>query len=200
MHRKKNTQELIFKRRLALKDIFDEFDKKQEHPSNQQLLDALEKRKPKYTISLDTLVSDKAEIFKTSKFVENLASKSYSRIVEECFNNINFCIQKARDIYSQKWSQSKEVVEEGFDKDGNEISKTTTTTTEELAQPKLLALKEIRECSMAIIKIISGDSLLVSASMWANHTDKLEQEIVKLQTKNSELEKKHAEKPRTETH
>ena len=200
VRRKANTQELIFKRRLALKVIFNEFDQKQLRPTNQQLLDELKKHKLGYSISLDTLITDKSEIFKKSKFVENLASNSYSRTIEECFNDIVFCSLKARDILSQKWSQSKEVVEEGFDKDGNEISKTTTTTTEELAQPKLLAIKEIRECAIAISKLISGETLQVSASMWAKHTDKLEQELVGLKTKNTELERKHGKvevKPHT---
>ena len=200
MRKKKNTQELIFKRRLALKDIFSEFDKNSERPTVDQVLEALVKKNKTFEISHDTLLLDKKEIFKTSTFVEDLASNSYSRTIEECFNDITFCSQKAREIYKQKWSLSKEVVEEGFDKDGNEISKTTTTTTEELAQPKLLALREIRESAIAISKLISGETLLVSASMWAKHTDKLEQELVDLKTKNSELERKHGKvevKPHT---
>ena len=182
--RKANTQELIFRRRQSLKGIFNDFDKKQIRPTNQQLLDELKKHKPKYTISLDTLRTDKAEIFKKSKFVENLASNSYSRTIEECYNDIVFCSLKARDILDQKWSLSKQVTEEDFDKEGNPKKKITTTVTQELAQPKILAIKEIRECAVAISKLISGESLQVSASMWAKHTDRLEQELSK---KNAEL-------------
>lgn len=180
-----HNQEYIFRRQSALKKIFVEFDKRHERPTNRKLLDRL--KNEGYNISYDTLLDDKKEIFKTSKFVENLASNSYSRTIEECYNDIVSVSLKARQIYD-KLSLSKKVIEEHTNKDGKTTRRVTkTTASPELAQSKLYALRMIRECAMAISKLISGESFQVSAGMWARHMDKMEQEMIKLRAENEKF-------------
>jgi len=118
-----HNKEHIFRRQSALKKIFTEFDKRYERPTNQQLLDRLKDKG--YNVSYPTLRDDKIEIFKKSTFVKDLASGSYSRIIEECYNDIVFASLKAREIYD-KLPLSKKVIEEYTSKDGKTIVRRRT--------------------------------------------------------------------------
>lgn len=171
-------------RQKMLVGICEKYMQKNENPSDRQLLDDL--KKTGYRISRATLYRDKTEVFRGDRFVEDIASCAYSHIVHKCFDNLEFVDRKAREVLNKKWTNSKVVTKQT--ENGEIIEKTVA---EEISSPHIQALRMILDTSVSVIKLISGESLLVSATMWANHTDKLEQQIKDLQIENQDLERIH---------
>jgi len=181
-----DSQDAAEHRQRILAGICEKYMQKSENPSDRQLLDDL--KKTGYRISRATLYRDKTEIFRGDRFVEDIAGSAYSHLIHKCFDNLEFVDRKAREVLNKKWTNSKVVTKQT--ENGEIIEKTVT---EEISGPHIQALRMILDTSVSVTKLLSGDSLLVSASMWARHVDKLEQEIEKLKNENQDL-KDHMEK------
>ena len=123
-------------------------------------------------------------------FVKDLASKSYSKIIHDCFDSINFVERKAREILEKEWTIVKTITK--TDDNGNEI--TETHTTKNLKQPHLKAMQLIKECAGDRIKLLGGDIIKISAKKWSLQRQKDIQTIMELTSEIRELKKKSTSK------
>ena len=177
---KGDSQEEAECRQRVLAGIYEKYGKKNEDPSDKQLIDDL--KKAGYKISRATLYRDKGEIFRDNTFVEDVAGKTYSYIIHRCFEDLQFAKRKAKEILAKKWTNSKVVTKET--ENGKIIEETIT---KEIAGPHLQALRLIMDIVMSINNLINGNTLQVSAALWTKHTDNQEKEIQNLQIENQEL-------------
>ncbi len=169
---------------MTLEKILEEFDKEDKKASVKELLSEL--RKKKFIITRSTLYEDMTQLAVNDPFVKDLASKSYSKIVHDCFDSIEFVERKARDVLEKKWTRSKTIKK----KDNEGLELTETHITEELAEPHLKAMQEIRECAVSKVKLLGGDVIKVSAKKWSLQRQKDIQTISELQEENRELREK----------
>ena len=184
MKRKGNNSDNKEKRLMTLEKILEEFDKEDKKASVKELLSELRKRK--FIITRSTLYEDMTQLAINDPFVKDLASKSYSKIIHDCFDSIEFVERKAREILEKKWTRSKIVKK----KDSDGLDLTEIHTTEELAEPHLKAMQEIRECAVSKVKLLGGDVIKVSAKKWSLQRQKDIQTIAELKLENRELREK----------
>jgi len=178
------------KRLMALEQVLEKFDKDEKKPSAKQILAALKEKDKKFVIGRTTLYEDMTRLAINDPFVKDLASKSYSKIVHDCFDSINFVERKAREILEKEWTIVKTITK--TDADGNEI--TETHTTKNLKQPHLKAIQLIKECAADNIKLLGGDIIKVSAKKWSLQRQKDIQTITELTSEIRELKKKSTSK------
>ena len=172
------------KRLRTLEKILEKYEQEGKKPTNKELLSAL--KKEGFTISYRTLLRDLADAATNNEFVQNLASKTYSKIMEDCFNSMEFVEEQARLILETKWTKSsiiKKTLEDG-------TTETTITTTREIAEPKLKALQIISENADRKSKMINGESIMTSAASWISQRKHDMQIINEQQNKIKDLEVK----------
>ena len=180
--KKGNTIDNKERRLQVLEKILEEFNQQDKKPRTKEILTTLKKKG--FDISKNTLYNDYTELAINDTFVQDLASKSYSKLVHDCFDTIDFAERKAREILEEKWTRSKTVTK--TDEEGNET--TETHTTEELAEPHLDAIQQIRECAVAKVKLLGGDIIKVSAKKWSIQRQSDIETIAKLKSRITELE------------
>lgn len=186
MARKKgNTIDNKENRIRQLEKILDQFDKDGTKPAPSEVLSALAKKGHK--ISKNTLYNDYTELAINDTFVQDIASKSYSSIIHDCFDTIDFAERKARDILKKKWTRSKATKKEIF-VEGTKQIVTETTVTEAVAEPHLKALHEITECAVAKAKLLGGDIIKASAKKWSIQRQNDIETIAKLKSRITDLE------------
>lgn len=178
------------KRLMALEQVLEKFDKDEKKPSAKQILAALKEKDKKFVIGRTTLYEDMTRLAINDPFVKDLASKSYSKIVHDCFDSINFVERKAREILEKEWTIVKTITK--TDDNGNEI--TETHTTKNLKQPHLKAMQLIKECAGDRIKLLGGDIIKISAKKWSLQRQKDIQTITELTSEIMELKKKSTSK------
>ncbi len=184
--RKKGSTADNKERRLhVLEKILDEFDQQDKKPGPKEILVTLKKNG--FDISKNTLYNDYTELAINDPFVQDLASKSYSKLIHDCFDSIDFAERKARDILEKKWARSKATKKEVFI-EGTKQTVTEKTITEEVAEPHLNAIQQIRECAVAKVKILGGDIIKVSAKKWSIQRQSDIETIAKLKSRITELE------------
>ena len=181
--KKGNTIDNKERRLQVLEKILEEFNQQDKKPRTKEILTTLKKKG--FDISKNTLYNDYTELAINDTFVQDLASKSYSKLVHDCFDTIDFAERKARDILEKKWTRSKTVTK--TDEEGNET--TETHTTEELAEPHLDAIQQIRECAVAKVKLLGGDIIKVSAKKWSIQRQSDIETIAKLKSRITEMER-----------
>lgn len=181
--KKGNTIDNKERRLQVLEKILEEFNQQDKKPGPKEILTTLKKKG--FDISKNTLYNDYTELAINDTFVQDLASKSYSKLVHDCFDTIDFAERKARDILEKKWTRSKTVTK--TDEEGNET--TETHTTEELAEPHLDAIQQIRECAVAKVKLLGGDIIKVSAKKWSIQRQSDIETIAKLKSRITEMER-----------
>jgi len=175
MKKKGSTDEQIIKRQEKLREILDSYRKQNIKPTNEQLLTDLRNGESGYDISIRTLTEDKVELARGNTFVSDVAKKTYSQIINDCYDALEFIEQKAREILDKKWTQSKQITKKS--RGGNEI---TEHLTAELADPRLRALSIIADAVMKKAELVSGKTLDVSAALWIRQTKQHEDEIKNL--------------------
>ena len=178
------------KRLMALEQVLEDFDKDEKKPSAKQILAALKEKDKKFVIGRTTLYEDMTRLAINDPFVKDLASKSYSKIVHDCFDSINFVERKAREILEKEWTIVKTITK--TDDNGNEI--TETHTTKNLKQPHLKAMQLIKECAGDRIKLLGGDIIKISAKKWSLQRQKDIQTITELTSEIRELKNKSTSK------
>lgn len=178
------------KRLMALEQVLEKFDKDEKKPSAKQILAALKEKDKKFVIGRTTLYEDMTRLAINDPFVKDLASKSYSKIVHDCFDSINFVERKAREILEKEWTIVKTITK--TDDNGNEI--TETHTTKNLKQPHLKAMQLIKECAGDRIKLLGGDIIKISAKKWSLQRQKDIQTITELTSEIRELKNKSTSK------
>jgi hypothetical protein len=94
--KKGNSADNKERRLQALEKILDEFDKKGTKPTQNQILEEL--RKKKFVITRFTLYNDTTELAINDPFVKDLADKTYSKLVHDSFDSINFAEEQARRL------------------------------------------------------------------------------------------------------
>ena len=181
--KKGNTIDNKERRLQILEKILEEFNQQDKKPRTKEILTTLKKKG--FDISKNTLYNDYTELAINDTFVQDLASKSYSKLVHDCFDTIDFAERKARDILEKKWTRSKTVTK--TDEEGNKT--TETHTTEELAEPHLDAIQQIRECAVAKVKLLGGDIIKVSAKKWSIQRQSDIETIAKLKSRITEMER-----------
>lgn len=164
----------------TLDEIMDRHNKKDERPTNAVILKEL--REKGFSISRRQLYDDLTELAINDTFVQDLASKSYSKIIHDACDSIIFVDTKAREILNKKWTQNKTIKKKT--PDGVE---TVTHTTEEMAEPHIKALKLISENAETMTKIVSGDAIKVAAKSWSMQRIKDKARITELETELQEL-------------
>ncbi len=185
---KGDSEENSEKRLRALDAILEKYDLEKKKPTHKQLLSELKTKG--FAISYSTLIRDLANAAVNNEFVHNLASKTYSKIMEDCFNSMEFVEEQARLILETKWTKSsiiKKTLEDGS-------TETTITTTRELAEPKLKALQIISENAERKSKMINGESIMTSAASWISQRKQDIQVINEQKNKIKDLEVKLATK------
>lgn len=187
MKKKGSTADNKERRLQALEKILDKFDKEDTKASPNEILSALKKKG--FTISKRTLYDDYTDLAISDPFIQDLANKSYSKLVHDCFDSIEFAEREARRILKKKWTRSKATKKDVF-VDGNRESVTEKTITEEVADPHLKAISEIRECAAVKIKLLGGDIIKASAKKWSLQRIKDQQTITELNAKIVELKSK----------
>ena len=175
------------KRLQALEKILDKFDSDGIKPTQNEILAELKKKK--FTITRITLYKDMSELAINDPFVQDLADKTYSKLVHDSFNSIEFAEQEARKILKKKWTRSKTVTKDIPTKEGL-VQIEEIHTTEQLAEPHLKAIQEIRECAAVKIKLLGGDIIKASAKKWSIQRVKDQQEIIELKAHLKELKSK----------
>ena len=176
-----STLERTLQRQKILDGILQKFELEQKIPSDKELLKEL--KNSSHHISNRTLTRDKADLAINNTFVTDLASKTYSKIMQDCYESVKFAEKTCRDILDKKWTRSKTIIT--TDEDGKTTS--TIVTTEELAEPYIKASEEIRKCGETIQKMINGGSIMVSAKLWSTQRVKDKKEIEDLKTRLGEL-------------
>ncbi|MCV0398534.1 MAG: hypothetical protein K5785_00910 [Nitrosarchaeum sp.] len=189
MKKKGSTADNKEKRLQALEKILDKYHQEDKKPSSKQVIADLAKKG--FKISRYTYYDDCTELAINDPFVQDLASKSYSKLVHDCFDTIDFAERKAREILEKKWTRSKATKREVF-VEGSKQTVAEKTVTEEIAEPQLKALTEIRECAIAKVKLLGGDIIKTSAKKWSIQRHKDIETINELKAKIQELE--HAAK------
>lgn len=185
MAKKKQDTSLNKEKRLqALEKILAKFEVEEKKASPKELLAAL--KKEKFNITRFTLYNDMTELAINDPFVKDLASKSYSKIIHDCFDSIEFVERKAREMLEKKWTRNKTVKK--IDENGKEL--TETHTTEELAEPHLRAFQEIKDCAVVKAKLLGGDIIKISAKHWSIQRQKDIETIAELKAENRELKGK----------
>ena len=182
--KKGNTADNKEKRLRTLEIILENFEKNEKKPSPKEILSELKKKK--FDITRFTLYNDLTQLAVNDPFVKDLASKSYSKIIHDCFDSIEYAERKAREILENKWTRSKIVTRQ----DPEKGTTTETHTTEELAEPLLHAIQEIRECAVSKVKLLGGDVIKVSAKKWSIQRQKDIDIIAELKSQNRELREK----------
>jgi len=182
-----NTADNKEKRLQELEKILDKFDKEEKKPSPSEILSELAKKG--FKISKRTLYDDYTDLAISDPFVQDLANKSYSKIIHDCFDSIEFAEREARAILKKKWTRSKATKKQVF-VDGAKQTVAEQTITEEIAEPHLRAIAEIRECSETKIKLLGGDIIKASAKKWSIQRIKDQQTINDLNAKLQELKLK----------
>lgn len=178
------------RRLMALEQVLEKFDKQEKKPSVKQILTALKEKDKKFVIGRTTLYEDMTRLAINDPFVKDLASKSYSKIVHDCFDSINFVERKARELLEKEWTIVKTITK--TDDNGNEI--TETHTTKNLKQPHLKTMQLIKECAGDRIKLLGGDIIKISAKKWSLQRQKDIQTITELTSEIRELKKKSTSK------
>lgn len=110
-------------------------------------------------------------------------------MVHDCFDTLDFAERKAREILEKKWTRSKATKKQVF-VDGDMKTIEERTITEEIAEPKLKAVNEIRECAVAKVKLLGGDIIKASAKSWSIQRQKDQERIAELQEKLREVKAK----------
>lgn len=187
MKKKGNTADNKERRLQELEKILEQADKEDKKLSPKETLDKLAKKG--FKISKTTLYDDFTDLGTSDPFVQDLANKSYSKLVHDCFDTIDFAERKAREILEKKWTRSKSTKKQVF-VDGAKETVQETTVTEEIAEPKLKAIDEIRECAVAKVKLLGGDIIKASAKKWSIQRIKDQQTITDLNAKIQELKLK----------
>jgi len=187
MKKKGSTADNKERRLQTLEKILEEANKEGRKPSPKEILTKLAKKG--FKISKTTLYDDYTELAINDSFVQDLANKSYSKLVHDCFDAIDYAERKAMDILERKWTRSKDTKREVF-VEGAKETVTEKTITEEMAEPKLKAISEIRECAVAKVKLLGGDIIKISAKRWSIQRIKDKQRIEDLNRKIQELKEK----------
>jgi len=138
------------KRLMILEGIIEDLDFKGKEYSKQDLLNQLKKNG--HSISKSTLNRDLEELSSNNKFVENIGMY-YSKYMEDISKTLERVKREAWSIYDKPWTQSKTVIKKIASKNKNKNIKKgqidqiirEETTTQEIAGPKLGALKLIAE-------------------------------------------------------
>jgi hypothetical protein len=159
-----------------LAGIIQQFELKLEKPTDKQLLSALQISG--FKIELATLRRDKAELESKNNFVLNLAQKSYSHYIDDCFKLMDFAEHEAREILKTEWRKNKTVKTTGDDG----VSKTVTITGLE-AGPKLAAITQLKQIAKDRYDMLNGKSLKVGVTYFNQHVKKLEKELANANSK-----------------
>lgn len=175
------------KRLAALEAILEEYNKEDKKPSPREVIAKLAKKG--FKISRQNYYFSCTELAINDPFVKDLADKTYSKYIHDCFDTIDFAEREARKILEKKWTRSSATQREIF-VDGNKQIVTDKTITQELAEPHLRALEEIRNCAVAKVKLLGGDIIKASAKSWSIQRIKDQQEITDLKAKLKELRDK----------
>jgi len=187
MKSKGSTADNKERRLQALEKILDQSDIEDKKLSPKEILQKLSKKG--FKISKYTLYNDYTDLGTSDSFVQDLANKSYSKLVHDSFQSIEFAERKAREILEKTWTRSKTVTKQ-IPTDGGIIKVTEEHTTESLAEPHLKAIQEIRECAAIKIKLLGGDIIKASAKKWSLQRIKDQQTITELGAKIQELKVK----------
>lgn len=184
MKSKGDTADKKEKRLQALDKILQDYDREDHKGSPKEIIAKLAKKG--FKISRTTLYDDYTDLGTSDPFVQDLANKSYSKLIHDCFDTIDFAERKAREILEKKWTRSKGVKKEVFI-DGSKQTVLEKTITEEIAEPHLIAVREIRECAETKIKLLGGDIIKASAKRWSVQRSKDITKIAELQAELKEL-------------
>jgi|APSaa5957512535_1039671.scaffolds.fasta_scaffold12997_7 hypothetical protein len=164
MKNKGDTADNKERRLHTLEKILEEYDIADKRPSPKEILQKLENKG--FYISKTTLYDDYSELTINDSFVRDLAEKTYSKYIHDCFDSIEFAERKARKVLQESWSRSKISKKDVF-VDGKRETIIEKTITESIAEPHLKAIAEIRECAVAKVHLLSGDIIKVSAKIWS---------------------------------
>ena len=135
---------------------------------------------------------DKTALNASSTFVQDLCQSNYSAYIEEIYNKLIFLEEQAVDMYSQDWNSDKTILKkiEGISDEPEKIMQEIHKTAP-AAAPKLKALELVAKAQEIKAKIITGDTLQLSAAMLGQKYSEMQEEIERLR-KLVPKEKQHA--------
>ncbi|HJW19787.1 MAG TPA: hypothetical protein VJ571_04445 [Candidatus Nitrosotalea sp.] len=145
--RHRATDDEIERRRIDILLLREDIYRSGKVPKQWNLLEGL--RKKGYDIDRKTLQRDLLVIDNDNKFVVNLATVNYNRIIEDMFDHIDFVIEGCDDVIDRKWTQSKIITTDVID-EGGATRTVQKVVTDELAAPRLKAY-EIKMTAMKLL-------------------------------------------------
>lgn len=187
MKQKGNTVEKRERRLQYLEKLMDEYSLNEKKPKTKEILAKLAAKG--FKISQSRLYEDYADLARNDPFVKDLAEKTYSRYIHDCFESIEFAEREARKILEKKWTRSKSTKKQVIVEDGKETVEEQTVT-EEIAEPRLAAIREIRSCAETKVKLLGGDIIKASAKSWSIQRMKDQEKIAELNQTVRELKEK----------
>ena len=192
--KERNSNIIIF-RQKALQDIKHEDYEKGTRLKNTQIIQKM-KKMGYADYNPRMFYRDSVNINKHSTFTQDLITTSYSAYVEQVFSRLSGIEEDAQDVIAKKWTQDK-IVTTTNDTDQGMTSTVTTVITEEIASPKLDALKILLKLQEIKHNIITGDSgMNLSQVMLEEKFQTMETEIKRLQAMDSKKEEVHTKKPK----
>ena len=115
-----------------------------------------------------------------SNFVRDLAAKTYSAYVEQCYDTLDVVEQSAERLAGGQWQQLNVKKRKWEDDDGNLHEVTEESTTDITPKIQLEALKLMQKSSELKMRIVSGDNIHISAAMLAEKFKRLNGENARL--------------------
>lgn len=180
----KNSDEERENRLMTLEQHMEDLDFQGKEYSRKYLLTYLKKKK--FKTSQTTLFCDLQHLANNNQFIQNIGL-NYSKYMEDISKKYKKIEREAWKIYNQKWTLSKTIKKQTLTKAGNKVNLTEAVTTEEIASPKIGALKVAAEVVKFQQELASGKNLNLSAGQWIVKTQELEEEIKRLKLLNTKI-------------
>ena len=176
---KTRNSNIVVSRQLTLQEIQNKDYEKGTRLKKTQIIEKM-KEKGYKDYNRMTLYRDNNAFNKHSTFIKDLITTNYSAYVEQVFNYLSLIEEDAEDILKKQWTQNKTVITRENAEKGESTYTVTKHTTEEIASPKLEALKILLKSQEIKHKIITGDNLQLSAAMLAQKFQEMDAEIKRL--------------------
>jgi len=177
---KKSTDEQV-NRRIDLQKIIDAAKKKGIPITRKYLISQLKKKG--YTIDKSTLYRDRTFLNQNNTFIRDIAESNYSEMMQDIWEKLEWVEEQALLQYDKKWTNSKEIKRQIYDKDEGVVTLHDMILTDELSQPKSAFLNLIKDIQKQKFEFLTSHNVHLSAAMLARKLTLYKNQIAELQNK-----------------
>jgi hypothetical protein len=155
------TQEYVEARRIILSEVIEEFARQKLIPNENAIIKTMIRRGyPDY--NRNKLFTDKTMINSQSNYIRYFLP-NYSAYQESINSILQFVTEQSQIQYHKVYTQSKKVIREELDKEGNIVKLTTNEITTELAGPKVWFLNTMLRAAKLMQDHAQGQNVHIGA-------------------------------------